>query len=161
MAEVVRPYIDAVEAKGWHLYQIENRMGSVTGDIWDQLQANGPVNQVLDGGAYIFGPHHEPAQRLFMAHYATRGIGPCMRIRDPRYREDYPRLETNFSLEFAVFSRLVMGASCVSLYTPQLPGLPPSKLDSVELDLKTGPAVFERDFDIITFKEFELKRQRR
>ncbi|HSX32358.1 MAG TPA: hypothetical protein VLF43_03785 [Candidatus Saccharimonadales bacterium] len=149
-----QPYIGPVEAKGWHLYEVEVDRPLFASD-WDRLQQIGPAHQVEEGGVYVFAPEPHHGQRLGEAYTALDGgIGPSLNIRDAQ-SEDYPGLALRFSLQFAIFSRLAMGAARVRLYSPHIPGVP--QLDIVELDRKTGPAVFARDFDIISPAEFQAR----
>jgi hypothetical protein len=154
MTKAIRPYVGAIEAKGWSAYEIDIDVGPVTAPLWAQLQTNGPVDQLLDGGTYVLAPQHPPGTRLGDSYIDSvrEKVGPCLRIRDP-HSDDYPNLTLRFSPHFVVFSRIVMGASRVRLCTPPAPNLQGNFFDKVELDLKTGPHVFARDFDIMSLWE--------
>ncbi|HSX30040.1 MAG TPA: hypothetical protein VLE73_05780 [Candidatus Saccharimonadales bacterium] len=146
-----RPYVDPVEAHNWQLYDVTGRSGPITAQRWDMLQRQGPAEQVVDGSSYVFAPRRPKGQRLGTAYNrASKIITPCLRIRDSE-SDDYSALRLRFSKQYAAFSRLAMHGPRIRLYTPEALGLP--LLDVVELDAKTGPAVFARDFDIITIEE--------
>lgn len=148
MSEV--PYISAIEAKGWCLYDAGTT--ELQTESWEEREAKRrPVEAVEEGGMYLFVPQPAEGQSLRDAYAVTKGLGPCLRIPDIE-SPDYKMLMLKFSPRLAVFTRFALHNAEVGLFTPPSAQLPES--DMVVLRAEVAQEVFERDFDVISPEEF-------
>jgi hypothetical protein len=136
-------YVEAVEAKGWSLYDIteETRM-----DDWERREAIGPAETVKNNHGYVLLPQPEPGQGLWKAYEAVQGVGPC--LRNPNPEEGV--MELWYTPKLALFSRMVLARTGVMLHTPNL-NL--RKSDKVILPARRAEEIFVRDFDIVSMDE--------
>ncbi len=150
-AQAEVPYVDAVQAHRWQLYDVTGIDRQLDYHEWQVLEQRGPTQQLEEGGQYLLGPVLAAGQSLGGAYARLTEIHmPGLRIGNVA-SSDYPHLELHHSSTFAVFSRLALDAHGVRLYTPEMPEQ--SFSDVVILDRHTGPVVFARDFGLVPIRD--------
>jgi len=154
-----------IEKNGWTLYNISSSVKEGVKPEWDELERQGPTEELMFGNHYLFTPIQKNGQSLREAYSLTKGLGPALLIDDryhERWRSLYVTEKNNITYFFgrgpntghvALFSRLSFdnkmgknGEKNVNAWTPNVVHPDP---DFVAIRAHLALDTFQRYFRIV------------
>ncbi len=153
-----RELIEIIQGHDWLLYDVTASTTEQRAFTWKELQETSPARQLAMGGNYLFVPRPQEGQTLREGYSITKGLGPCLTIKDPN---DDRWMALRISRKkipghIALFSRLFFEDDYVLATSPSIPELLPGP-DLVKMPYGTVVSSFRESFRIITPEELGLK----